>query len=313
MPSNFLIIGDDTYIRKREEIKLRDKFLSSDEIELNFSVFNGDNVSEMMDSINTLPFIADKRVVLLKDVQKVQDNLFETLLNYLEQPLASSTLIISFDSSFKKNKFYKKIQKHVQEIVADSPGAFTLRKWIKGFFAKENIEINEDAINLLIELKGDDTVGVKIELEKLALFSGGDRIEYAHVEELVGRNVRETVFKLVDAINKNDAKWLYQILEDLYAQKKQPPEIIGYMGWYVKVIQKIMLLAGKGQNVNEIASGIKYSVAYTRRLFAQSKQFSKERIAFWAKALLDADREIKTGLKKPNLAIETMFARMLKK
>lgn len=150
-----------------------------------------------------------------------------------------------------------------------------------------------------------------MELEKLAAFSGDERIEKEHVEQLVGRSVTDTVFKLVDAINSSKGKWAFQILEDLYDQKKQPQEILGYLFWYIKVIQKILNLSGQGMSVDEIAANIKYSRGYTGRLLSQAKMYKKGKAAEWIDLLFQADRDIKTGRKPAALAIEMLLVSLL--
>ncbi len=182
---------------------------------------------------------------------------------------------------------------------------------IKTYFGKQKIEISPEAIEFIVELKGDDTLGIKTELEKLASYSGGKRIEASDVEEIVGRSVTESIFKLVDAVNAKDAGWAFRIIDDLYEQKKQPTEIIGYLGWYMRVIRSIKVSSNRGESVNEIASRLGYSTGYIRRLQNQAGKHTGKKTSHWLRLLLEADRDIKTGKRPAPLAIDMLISEVI--
>lgn len=312
MPNNYLVIGDDEYIKEKEISTLRDKFLSESEIPLNYSCHNSEDIDNIIDSSRTMPFLSEKRVILVKNAHRLSERSIGTIISYFETPFDSSIMILSSDNSLKKNKKYRELTGHMTIIRSESPDIGTMKKWVVSFFKKEKVIISPEAIDLIVELKGNDTAEIKMELEKLICFSAGEKIEKDHVEQLVGRSVTDTVFKLVDAINSGNKEWAFRILEDLYDQKKQPQEIIGYLIWYIKVIQKISRLSGKGLSPEAIASEIKYSSAYTRRLLGQSRKYQDKRIALWTLLLFETDRDMKTGRRPAKLAIEMLLVSLLK-
>ena len=316
MSENYLIIGNDEYIRRAELEKIKKKFLKESEMDLNFSSYSSDNLDGVMDSLGTVPFLAEKRVVHIKalksgldekDPGSGPDALMELLLKYCEAPSPNSVLILSAEAFFKKKAGYKKLSTLVNVIKADKPDSIKAKGWIRSFFKKEEIDISQQAIDLIVELKGEDTAGIRTELEKLLLFSGGNRIEAEHVKDIVGRSVREEVFKLVDAVMARDSAWALRIVEDLYDQKKSPQEIMGYMGWYIRIMQRITLLTSRGEGPAEITRDIGYSPAYTRRLTGQSKKFPPRKIKKWVDSLLKTDSDIKTGKKSAALALEMLL------
>lgn len=308
---NYLIAGNDQYIKDNEENKIRNKFLSPGEFALNYSVYSPDDMENIMSSLETLPFLSDKRVIHIRDFHLMQEEQIESLVSYFEKGEYLNVLIMSADASFRKTRAFKKISAFVNVIKADVPDEDTLRTWITGFFKRENVAIDRDAVNLLIELKGTDTALIKMELEKLLQFSNGEAITPDHVIDIVGRSVRETVFALVDAINDGSVDETFKILNDLYAQKKQSPEILGYLGWYIRIIQRIKFLQLEGSNESRIASDLGYSVYYVRRLAGQAKRYSYKKVKSWITGLYNADLSIKTGKKDPFLALEMLLVEFL--
>jgi len=308
MSENYLIVGDDGYIRDREIQKIISTFLSSEEEALNYSAHTPSDIDGAKAALNTLPFLSEKRVVLLKEVQDLSESSMEELIGYMEKPFDSSVLVVSAGTPFKKTGHYKKLSRLMKTVAADKPTPDTMKKWVRSFMKKQGVEISPRAVDLIVELKGVDTSGVRVELEKLAAYSNGDRIDVKEVEKLVGRSVTEAVFKLVDAINSHNGKWAFRILDDLYNEKKTHPEIIGYLGWYTRVMRSIKFLSAKGIGVNAIAEELGYSAAYVKRLKQQAEKYSAGKIDRWLSLLFQTDREIKSGKKNPSLAMDMLIS-----
>ncbi len=313
MSQNYLIIGDDHFIREKEIQKIRDKYLSSGDLELNYSTHTPDDADGLMNALGTMPFIADSRVILVKDVQNLSDSLMETLIAYLEKPFETSVLILTADGGLGKKKGGRAITKLLKVIKAEKPDEYTVKSWIHAFFKKEGIEYTPDVVDLIVGLKGTDTVAVKNELEKILAFTDGEKVTAEAVEVLVGRSVTETVFKLVDAINDANSEWAFRILNDLYDQKKQAPEIIGYLAWYMKVMQKIKLCTSRGLSPAAMASEVGYSPAYVGRLSGQAKKIPVAKLERWVGDIYTCDKDIKTGLKPAALAMDMLLVALLKK
>jgi len=313
MPNNYLIIGDDEYFRGRELSRLRDKYLSEGEIELNYSVYGPGEMDGVMDSLGTMPFLAENRVVLVKDAEDLSEDGAKTLISYLKNPMETSVLLISAGASMSREKFYRELSGGLEVVRVDKPKPYELKKRVSAFFRNEKVDIAPRAVDLLIELKDDDTTGLKEELEKLAAFSEGARIEPDDVRRLVGRSARETVFTLVDAINARDAGKAFRTLEELYEQKKRPEDIVGYIGWYLRGMQKVVLLKGRGSGEAAITAETGMKPWQVRKFIDQSRKYTPEKIDNWVRVLYETDRSIKTGRKKPALAIEMLLSWYLKK
>lgn len=136
MSNNYLVIGEDGYIKEKEISALRDKFLSREELQLNYSCYDPNNIEDISDSLTTLPFLSEKRVVLIKDAHGLSERSLKAIISYLDAPLASSVMILSSASSLKKNKHYHELIGRMTLINADPPGPVVIRKRILSFFCQ---------------------------------------------------------------------------------------------------------------------------------------------------------------------------------
>ncbi|MBF0494541.1 MAG: DNA polymerase III subunit delta [Candidatus Omnitrophica bacterium] len=312
MAENFLIIGDDSFIRRKEADKLKEKFsVNPDSSGFDISSHDAADFGNFMDSVQTLPFLSKKRIVILNDAEKLSEKEMESVLAYLKAPVETTVLVISAAPEIAKIKTYKEVIGAVKLIEARRPDAATMKKWIKNFFARENIAIRDEVVDLIFELKGSDSMAVKNELDKLAAGVSEGEIKLSDVEEMVGRSTRDDVFKIVDAVDNKDAARAFRVLRDLTEGKKQHVEIIGYLGWYVKTLQNLKYMMNEGYDMQGIASEIGYSPAYVRRLSGQAKKYSAQKINRWIKLVFETDRDIKTGRREGNMALDMLISSLL--
>ncbi|MDP8299374.1 MAG: DNA polymerase III subunit delta [Candidatus Tantalella remota] len=315
MTDNYLIAGDDKFVSEKEIKKIKDKFLSPDEVELNYSVYAAGDIEQIMDSLGTMPFIGEKRVVLVKDAQQLTDGSAETLIAYLEAPSETSVLVLASDGKFPDKKHFKKLSKLLQSVDAKALDAPKMKSGIRAFFKKNGVEISPRAVDLIVELKGTDMRGIKMELEKLLGFSDGQRIEAEHVENLVGRSVSEAIFRLVEALNARNSKKAFHVLYDIYGQKKSPEKdiikTIGYLAGYMRTIQKVALLLGRGIGPEGIVSAVGGPAWRIKKSIEQARRFSPERIRKWLTCMFTTDRDIKRGFKPAQVAMEMLIVTLI--
>jgi DNA polymerase III subunit delta len=307
MAENFIISGDDQYLREREEKKIRDKVLSREEIDLNFSVYGPEEARKAIDELGTSPFLADKRVVVLREAERFTEEALKEVIAYLKKPSKTGVLVVTSGPDFRKKTGYKTISSYAATVSADKLSPYKIKEGIRSLLKKENTDISSEAVDLIFELKGSDPAVIRNELEKLSAFTGGEKIEVSHVEQMVGRSVTETVYKLIDAINRKDSEYLFKVLEDLAAQKKQVPEILGYLAWHIRTIQKIRSLSIKGAGKEEIISSAGKG-AY--RLLSEAPKYTAAKTRKWIEGIVETDTDVKRGRKEPWLALEMLVLKL---
>lgn len=312
MALNYIIIGDDEYLKNRELDSIRSKQLDQKNESTNFSSFSPDQVKEIMSEVGTMPFLSEKRIVLINEVDAFDDNSFGLLIRYLENPVETTVLIMTASSLFGKKKIYKQIRGLVKVVDAQRPSRYKLENWIRVFFKKHSIDITDEAVRSILDLKGNDSSAVKSALDKLLSYSGGERVDEDIVGKIVGRSVTERVFKLVDAINAGNALWAFEIMNDLYSANEKPYKITGYLAWHLRIMQKINYFKSIGKDERAIAKNLGYSPGRVKHLVREANKYSPEKIQAWQKYLFDCDIHGKTGKTSDKLALEILTVKLLK-
>ena len=126
----YLLYGQERYLIKQYRDKLI-KAMVSEGDSMNFSSFEGDGINqkEIIDLAETLPFFADKRVILIEDAgifSKAGDELGE----YLKDSPESTHFIFVEESVDKRSKLYKAAAKCGNPVEFKEQTDETLARWI---------------------------------------------------------------------------------------------------------------------------------------------------------------------------------------
>lgn len=311
-PSVFLFIGGDTYSKEKAIRKLGDSFLDSSARELDLKVFRGAqaHAREILDNLSTIPFLASRRLVIVKEFEKLSAEDRSRLAEYAKKPSKTACLILdSRDESILED--FRKISRQVAVKIFGEPTGSDLALWIKRFVSENGKSIEPGAIEFLKEAKVDSISQLSNELEKLVSFVGSrEVIKASDVEELVGQNLVASVFDLTNAIEANMVDEALKVVSSLLTGGKKHFEIIGLLSWHVKRLLKAKTMQLKGCTDTYIANTLRINRKYFGRFFAQVKALKLAAIKSQMRILLDADLNIKRSKLDPALVLECAIIRL---
>ena len=311
-PSAFLFIGEGGYLKDKAVEDLAASLLDGSSRQLDYKVFYGSEADtrEVLDYITTIPFLASKRVAVIKEFEKLPKEDISRIVTYLKKPSKSTCLVLDTkdDSLLKEHgdiTHYVNVQRF--GILSD----YEVFSWIKQFLAPKNKSIKEDAARELKELQGGNLSMLAQELEKLVSFIGDkETIELSDVEELVGKTPTLSAFDLTAAIEKCRMNEAIDIISDLLLGDKKHYEIIGLLCWHFNRLFKAKTLQAKGEDNARIAGSLRISRRYSADFFKQLEGFSMDQIRSKLRILLEADLDIKRSRFDPALVLEFAVIRL---
>ena len=215
----YYFFGDDDFLKDQSVRELVDASVDPATRDFNFEQRRGADIdAEMLDSLlSTPPMLADRRVVVIRDVDKLKKNTRKVLDGYLKHPAPDAVLLLVSPATVKADKELSDRSTVVE--FAPLQGD-RLPKWVA--YQVENTlkrTITPDAVSLLIETVGEDLSLLAIELEKLASFSD-TVIDEAAVADIVGVRREESMGALLDAIAARDAARAMELLPGVLQQPK---------------------------------------------------------------------------------------------
>jgi DNA polymerase-3 subunit delta len=266
--SNFIaVLGTDEALMKEAAIRLSRELSPPDAGDFGVDIIEGiaesaehcgQIVRRTLDALQTLPFFGGGKLVWLKNVNFLADSQvgktnaasegMEYILDYVEQQLPPEVkFLLSASAVDKRRSAYKRIQKLADLRTFDKPDT-SKTGWedeviplVERRARDLGITFDNDAIEMLVHLAGEDTRQLDSEVEKLSLFLGErTRVTVEDVRLLVPLNRAGVIFELGNAMGKRDLRRALELVRTLVYQGQSP---IGILLAAIVPRVKSMLLA----------------------------------------------------------------------
>lgn len=312
-----LLVGSERYLKEKAINDLRLSLLDSSSGELDYKVLHGADTSadEILASVSVIPFFSSKRLVVVKNFEKLSKEDTSRIINYIKNPNQYTCLIIdTADGDILKND--PELSRYAKVLRFSEPTDTEISSWVSKFVSTQGKTIEEEAIEILKELKGCDLLNLSQELEKLITYTGTrKKIALSDVEGLVGKSVMASAFDIAHAAAEMNTSKAVSIVYELASSGKKPHEIIGLLAWHFKTLLKIKaLLSGDGDRGPETEYAIAQEIRVPRKsmqaFFTQAALYSSEEIGSKLQILLDADLSIKRARYSPSLILEFAIIRL---
>ena len=263
-------------------------------------------VSEVLDDLRTVPFLTDKRVVLVKGADKFISENRSLLERYFDKPCPTGRLILTVHNWDSRTKLAKTLPKVGKLIKVAQPKRSELpQRLIKYANDAYDKKLSRDAAELLIELTGDELTRLYSEIDKLALFSDAEKvITPKHIESLIGHNRLFNAFTVIDAVIAKNPGQAVERLRGMFAQDKSAEfTVVGAFAYHFRRMFNAKVLLNKGVGSGEVANRFRIW-SHKDKFFAQLRQMSLKQIGEYLQQLAETDYAIKTGRTKARVAME---------
>ncbi|MHC4168789.1 MAG: DNA polymerase III subunit delta [Planctomycetota bacterium] len=258
--------------------------------------------SEVLDDLRTVPFLTDKRVVLVKDADSFVSDNRPLLEKYFDNPCPTGRLILVVKTWNKSTKLAKKLAKVGRLISVIQPSRKELpRRVIDYTNDAHSKKITYPTAQLLIELTGDDLTRLYSEIDKLALYADADKtIEPKHIEALIGHNRLFNAFAVIDAvIGGNPAA----------AVESAEYTVVGAFAFHFRRMFNAKALLEKRTPRQQIEKTLRIW-GDRDSFFAQLRRLSLKQIGRYLRQLAETDYAIKTGRANAKVAMEQLVLRL---
>ena len=212
--------GDDDFLKDQAVRRVVDAAVDPATRDFNLEIRRaGDLDAETVDSLlGTPPMMAERRVVVLRDIGALRKEARAALDRYLERPAPDTVLVLVASAGVKPDR---KLQERATEVPWDGLNEKLLPKWIEQHAERElGASITPAGAALLQAAVGNDLPALAGELDKLASYANGATIDEEAVSAIVGVRRGETLGDLLDRVARRDARGALALLEHVLQQPK---------------------------------------------------------------------------------------------
>jgi len=215
----YVLFGDDEFRKDAAVRDLVEAAVDPSTRDFNLEVRRGSELSpETLDALlGTPPMLAERRVVVIRDVDKLKKDARAMLGRYLARPASDLLVILVAPAGAKLDKELSQCGVAVE---FEPLTGERLPRWVS-YHADHALgrTITPEAVALLIEATGPDLTQLALELEKLASFAS-DAIDEHAVSEVVGVRRGESLGDLLDAVAAKDTAQALALLPGVLQQPK---------------------------------------------------------------------------------------------
>ena len=325
----YILLGEDDFslTRSLEEMKqgLGDPAL----LATNTTVLDGQQATldQLRTICETVPFLAEKRLVIIQGLlgrfepqgksrqrkktapSTGRESEYKSFATGLSN-LPDSTVLVLIDGKIKSNNALLK-QLSAKAEVRSFPilKGDKLRRWIEREVAEQGASMSPEAVDLLAKLVGGNLWIMSNEINKLALFASGHRIEVEDIKSIVSSAQEASVFAMVDAILDFKVGVAEQLLEQLLQRGASPAYLLAMLSRQVRMIVQAKGLGRQRKPEAEIQSRLGLASEFAlRKTLEQAQRYPLERLKQVYHKLLQADLSIKTGKYEGGLALNLLIA-----
>jgi DNA polymerase III subunit delta len=292
--SSYYLHGEDDYMK---EVASRDLVnAAADPATRDFNVdvlraseLDADSLSSVL---GTPPMMAERRVIVIRDAHSLKKGARAALDRYLARPAGDVLLILVTPAGVKVDKG---LAGESVPIEFEPLSGARIPKWIVYYVENElKATITGEATILLQEAVGIDVAQLRIELDKLASFSGGGVIDATAVSSVVGIRSNETLGGFLDAVGRRDAAGALSLVSGILLQPKTSAVTV-VMALTTHVFGIGWALAARGRGVppsrleGELFGLLKDSGSlYTGRSWSEAVRSWSRATEYWSSTTIDA-------------------------
>lgn len=309
----YLIHGEELYMVREYTARLKAAALGAASEMMNLNVFEGKaDADSIINASETLPFMSDYRVVLVKDSKlfdagRKDDT--EKLKEYAER--VSDTTVICFveDKVDKRNSLYKAVKKYGACVELNFLKDNELVDWV---CKKSGKRINASVAMHLIGNAGTSMENLESEIDKLVSYSKNGEITTALVDELCTKSPETNIFEMVEAIGKKQPAKALEIYNNMLRMKQSPVYVLKMTARQFKLILECKYLQSKGDNAAAIAEKLSLRSFIVNGCLQQARNFKMSTLVSALQDCAKCDTDFKSGKISDKLGVEVIILKYSK-
>lgn len=312
----YLLYGSESYLKDIYAKKIKDTIISPDFEDMNYMYVSDKKISvqEISDFMQTLPFLADKKMVFLKDTglfKSGKKNESEAMAEILENIPDSVCIVFSETEIDKRGKLFKSVQKNGYASEMKLTSETEMIKWIVNGFKVNGIEADKNIAVYLMRNAGSDMENLKNEINKISAFKGNSgKAERKDIDAVCTKTVESNIFDLVSSVGRGNTEKAISIYRNLMNLKERPESVLFLITRQFKLMLECKTLSAEGLSSLDISSKLSEKEFVIKECLRQAAHLSVEVLKNALQECINCEADIKLGRMEKELGIELLIVKL---
>lgn len=273
-------------------------------MDINITSLDGNSVTigELIASVSTVPFMADRRLVIVSGLLNRLSNSsgkdrsgWSDLPNFLFDSPDTATLLLIENETLPASSFISEILKHVKIEKFPQLRYRELQDWIRSRCLELSIDMELQAVSLMADSVGNELRLLDSELKKLRIYSRGNLITVDDIRLMVPYVRQQNVFRVVDAVVEGRSRDAMITSSMLISQGESPSGIVRMIERQLRFLIQTKYLLSERVSPADIGKHINLSGYPLRKTLEMEKKISQGKIVDMHEKLLKSNIRVREG------------------
>ncbi len=326
----YLFYGEEQYLLEHTLNKVKETIINSNFEALNYQILYGQDLKadEIINACETLPFMGEKRMVCIKDLEwfsgkgknitlEEEKKLFKYLKNL---PDTTHLFFIMRKEVDKRRKIFKLISEHGQVVEFSKLKGNEIYKWIEKIFRKCGKKIDLKTIVFFLDFTGYLERGstkrltdLENEIIKISSYMGNRCVvEQEDIKLLIIPSIENNIFRMLESIGTKESGKSFHILNEMLLEGEPIAKILYMIIKQFRFLYQVKLLETQGYTPAAIRSKLNIQSFQVKKYLKQAKNFNLQLLRKALDSCLYVDESVKKGRIEPKLGIELLIGKFAK-
>lgn len=313
----YYVFGEESYLLDRAVENIVKLATPDGPSDFNYDLFHGKDLQgdQLRSTVETLPFMAPRRVVIVRDLQEMDLRQLQSMEDYFTNPAPSTCLIFHAMTLQKgvdgRNSFVKKLKKAATVGEFKQFKVHDAEKFIEKQAHDRNMRLSDAAIAHLIQAIGPNLAEIDLAMTKIDLYLGKPdtmrRVEDTHVKDIIAETRSHTVFELTDALGAKQLEEALHILDSMLTAGEAPIMINQMIARHFRIIAKLQDPSLRNADRNQKAKAAGIPSFFLNDYQRQAAHFSAQNVERILEQLVDVDIALKSSKLKDRVHVEHLI------
>lgn len=307
----YLLFGEENYLKQQYKERFVKALLPEGDT-MNYAHYEGKgiDVREVIDLAETMPFFAERRLLVFENTGLFKSAAGSELADYLKDLPETAFFIFAEDEVDKRSKLYKAVKANGRAVEIPFQDESTLKRWIAGLVGKEKKKITESDAVYFLNKVGTDMENITKELEKVFCYTlDRDQITREDLDAVCVTQITNHIFEMVNAVAEKRQKQALDLYYELLALKEPPMRILFLLTRQYRGLYQVKQLAKRGYGRREIAEKAGLHPFAVGKYLEQARMFHSTELRAILEDSAEIEQRVKTGLLADTLAVEIFLVR----
>ncbi len=303
----YLIYGDEQLLLERAVRRLRTRLQEVADLDFNFDAFDGDaaDVDAILAAANTLPFMSERRLVVVRDADKLPASALAALAEYAADPAEHTCLVLVARKIAKNTRLFKAVDAKGGTAEYRAPKRSEYPARVAGMFEEHGRHVDLGAAEVLVRAVGRDLRRLETEVEKIVAYTGeATSLTREDVVAVMSFVAPASVFDLLDAIGSRDVRISLMLIAELTGQGESVMGLHAMAVRHVRSLLAARALLDRGMHAASLGRQLGMQDWQAKKLAHQAGRFEAPELIDALRGAAAVELEMKTSQGDPRLALE---------